>query len=83
MDNSKNIKENLIGIGNQYLKDLSFENPQTPGIFKTKSFKPEMDISVDIKANLIEEKNYEIVLFIKVVYQIENKVIFVIDFFTY
>ncbi len=78
MSNSENKIEYSIGIRNQYLKDISFENPQAPEIF-TKNIKPDVDISVDIKANIKEESIYEVILYLKVVYQFESKIIFMIE----
>jgi len=78
MTNYENKIEFALGIRSQYLKDISFENPQAPEIFK-KNIKPDIDISVDIKANLKEENLYEIILYFKVVYEFEEKIIFMIE----
>ena len=78
MNNYENKIEFALGIRSQYLKDISFENPQAPEIFK-KNIKPDIDISVDIKANLKEENLYEIILYFKVVYEFEEKIIFMIE----
>ena len=78
MNNYENKIEFALGIRTQYLKDISFENPQAPEIF-TKNIKPDIDISVDIKANLKDENLYEIILFFKVVYEFEEKIIFMIE----
>ncbi|MAR79373.1 MAG: protein-export chaperone SecB [Rhodospirillaceae bacterium] len=78
MNNYENKIEFALGIRTQYLKDISFENPQAPEIF-TKNIKPDIDISVDIKANLKDENLYEIILFFKVVYEFEGKIIFMIE----
>ena len=78
MTKYENKIEFALGIRSQYLKDISFENPQAPEIFK-KNIKPDIDISVDIKANLKEENLYEIILYFKVVYEFEEKIIFMIE----
>ncbi len=78
MNSSENKLEYSIGVRNQYLKDISFENPQAPEIF-TKNIKPEVDISVDIKANIKNENTYEVILYLKVIYQFESKIIFMIE----
>ena len=79
MNNTDKQKEHPIGIGSQYLKDLSFENPQAPEIFKNTNVKPDMDISVDIKANIKGEANYEVILILKVVYQYESQIFFIVE----
>tara|TARA_Y100001970_G_C14101755_1_gene785854 strand:+ start:304 stop:741 length:438 start_codon:yes stop_codon:yes gene_type:complete len=78
MSYSENKLEYSIGVRNQYLKDISFENPQAPDIF-TKNIKPDVDISVDIKANFKGDNIYEIILYLKVTYQFEGKIIFMIE----
>ena len=79
MNNPEKPKEYPIGIKNQYLKDLSFENPQSPEIFTQNNIKPKIDISVDIKANRKDENNYEIILVLKIDYQFEGNIIFLIE----
>ncbi len=79
MNKINDQKEHPIGIGTQYLKDLSFENPHAPEIFNNNNVKPDIDISVDIKANIKGEKNYEVVLVLKVVYQYESQIFFIIE----
>lgn len=44
-----------------YTKDISFEAPNTPGIFK-KEWKPEVKLDLDTRSNKLEESVYEVVL---------------------
>lgn len=53
-----------VTIGAQYIKDLSFEAPKTPGIFATlQNTAPDIKINVDVRANHIQDNTYEVVLF--------------------
>ena len=48
-----------------YTKDISFETPNSPGIFK-KEWKPEIKLDLDTRSNLVEENTYEVVLAVTV-----------------
>ncbi|MBC8242094.1 MAG: protein-export chaperone SecB [Alphaproteobacteria bacterium] len=52
-----------ITIGAQYIKDLSFEAPEAPGVFsKMQSEAPDIQINVDVRANHLQDNTYEVVL---------------------
>jgi preprotein translocase subunit SecB len=52
-----------LSITRQYIKDLSFENPNAPAIFSAYGEEgPELKVSVDIAANAIEDNSHEVVL---------------------
>lgn len=46
----------------QYLKDLSFENPNAPASLNTEGEGPNIDISVNVNANVLAENTYEVEL---------------------
>lgn len=48
-----------------YTKDISFETPNSPAIFK-KEWKPEIKLDLDTRSNLVEENLYEVVLAVTV-----------------
>ena len=52
-----------IGINRIYLKDLSFESPASPQIFREDS-RPEIKIDVSVRHQLIEASLYEVTLVI-------------------
>ncbi|MBL6932240.1 MAG: protein-export chaperone SecB [Rhodospirillales bacterium] len=55
-----------IQINAQYIKDLSFEAPATPGIFsKMQSEAPDVTINVDVNAHPVQERIFEIQLHIR------------------
>ena len=62
-----------------YTKDLSFEAPNTPEVFKAK-WAPELKLEIEISATpLPEEAFYEVVLHLTTHVTNENKPAFVID----
>ncbi len=50
-------------IHTQYIKDLSFENPNAPGIFTNpNSGQPALNISLDVRSKKLSERTFEVVL---------------------
>jgi len=54
-----------VGLISQYVKDLSFENPNAPAVFQTGS-QPKLDVGFNIGANQVGEDVHEVVLKIDV-----------------
>lgn len=52
----------LIQIQAQYIKDLSFENPNAPQSLRVGVPQPQVSIGVDIRTNTLGEGLYEVVL---------------------
>ncbi|WP_375270478.1 protein-export chaperone SecB [Sphingomonas sp.] len=53
------------GLISQYVKDLSFENPNAPAIYQNET-SPEINVQFDIGANQVGEEVHEVVLKIEV-----------------
>ena len=69
-----------ISINAQYIKDLSFEAPSAPNIFKKMQNEvPEMGINVNVWANLLKDNTFETVLGIKAECTIKDDVAFVLE----
>lgn len=50
-----------IFINAQYVKDLSFENPNTPGTIDLKD-EPNIEVNIDVRASKLNDGVYEVVL---------------------
>lgn len=77
----KNPQNDLphIAVNAQYIKDLSFENPQAPAILGNIR-NPQMDLALDLNiAKLPEENFFEVELNIEAKASHENQTIFIID----
>ena len=59
-DNSNTDRRILVHA--QYIKDLSFENPNAPQILMEGTTQPDVEISVNVGAQLIDENQYEVTL---------------------
>lgn len=73
--------EKQILLINQYVKDLSFENPNAPGSLMIGNKEPSINLNLDIKASKIneEESLYQTDLIINVHGRFDNKDTFVIE----
>lgn len=54
-----------INIVAQYVKDLSFENPNAPESLRAGAAAPQVQVNVDVRTNKIDDRNYEVILNVK------------------
>ena len=72
--------EQPLMINVQYIKDLSFEAPGAPMIFGLLSEEaPDININVNVSANPLQEKTFEVVLSIQAQCKIKKKVGFILE----
>ncbi len=83
-------EENIGAVGQtplvvhkQYLKDLSFESPNSPGILVPSQIRPEMDMNIllDVKKVKNEEKGqfYEVIMTVSASAKREDKTLFLVE----
>ncbi len=66
-------------INTQYLKDLSFEAPNSPQIFLEMKQAPEVSINIDVKALKIENNTFVVTLITNAEAKYEGKVVFICE----
>jgi preprotein translocase subunit SecB len=66
------------GLISQYVKDLSFENPNAPGVYQNTEA-PGIDVQFNIGAAQVGEEVHEVVLKIEVRAEADGKVAFIVD----
>lgn len=69
-------------VNGQYIKDLSFESPNSPGILgELQNAQPDVNVNVDTKAGKLEgaDNVYEVVLDIRAELKIGDKVGFMVE----
>jgi preprotein translocase subunit SecB len=69
----------VAGMISQYVKDLSFENPNAPAIYQ-KTTAPQIDVQFNIGAAQIGDDVHEVVLKLDIRAEIDGDVAFVVDF---
>ncbi|UZK66270.1 protein-export chaperone SecB [Sphingomonas sp. M1-B02] len=67
-----------VGVLSQYVKDLSFENPNAPAIYQQQAA-PAIDVQFNIGSGQVGEDVYEVVLKIEIKAQAEEQTAFLVD----
>lgn len=73
-----NNAQSEFAIQRIYVKDLSFEAPNTPDLFKSE-WKPEVNVDLNTAANQLETGVYEVVIRITVTTKIQDKTAYVAE----
>ncbi len=75
-----NGEDNLpaIGLISQYIKDLSFENPNAPVVYQWQEA-PQIDVQFNIRADTVGEDLHEVVLKIDIASKTDSGTQFVVD----
>ena len=71
--------EKRLSIGKIYLKDFSFESPQTPEVFRQADWKPQTDLNLRSGHTAIDEDHHEIVLTVTIEAKTDDKTFFLIE----
>ena len=67
-------------INGQYIKDFSFEAPNTPAVFeRLQKEMPEINVEVDINANSLGDNRFECALKIRAEAKIDDTVVYIIE----
>lgn len=67
-----------VGVISQYVKDLSFENPNAPAVFQWQG-QPQIDVGFNIGNEQVGDDVFEVVLKINVVAKSADKIAFQIE----
>ena len=54
-----------LQITAQYIKDLSFENPNAPSILTQRGQQPQVSVNVDVRTNALGSNTYEVILHLR------------------
>lgn len=77
-DNEQTTNERQFAIQRIYTKDLSFESPNAPDIFRGE-WKPENELSLNTKVNRLGDQIYEVVLTVTVNVKVGDKTAFIAE----
>ena len=75
----KSDSNRQILVHAQYVKDLSFENPNSPSVLIDGTNQPDVEITVNVGAKLINENQYEVTLNIVAKATSEETALFLVD----
>lgn len=68
----------MANVITQYVKDYSFENPNSPGVYQTQAA-PAVDVQFNIAANQVGDDVHEVVLRIEVKAEMDGRTAFLVD----
>ena len=68
-----------ITIGKIYVKDLSFESPQAPKVFKSGEWSPQTNLNLRSSHNELEDNQHEVVLTITIDAKEGDNTIFLVE----
>ena len=68
-----------VKINYQYIKDLSFEIPESPEVFLTQNLKPDINLSINIDAKRLSVNSFEVILKISADAKGNDKKIFICE----
>ncbi|KQS01833.1 preprotein translocase subunit SecB [Sphingomonas sp. Leaf357] len=67
-----------VGLISQYIKDLSFENPNAPAIYQNPEA-PQIDVQFNIASSQVGEDVFEVILKVEVRAESDTTVAFIVD----
>ena len=68
-----------LQISTQYVKDLSFENPNAPLIYAELQERPTLDVQIDVGARQLQDRLHEVALMMRVEAKVKDKVAFIVE----
>lgn len=68
-----------VTINSQYLRDLSFENPNAPQIFADNSAPPDINMGINVQTRVLAEHVHEVMLFLRLEAKVNGKVAFIAE----
>jgi preprotein translocase subunit SecB len=68
-----------LGVNTQYVKDLSFENPNAPQSLVPQASQPNIDVNVNVQARGLATNTYEVVLSITCTAKHEAMTAFIVE----
>ena len=78
--NGQNQQQPVLNVLAQYIKDLSFENPNAPRSLQNQGSKsPGININVNVNANPLSEQEFDVVLTLNTKAELEGKTLFNVD----
>ncbi len=77
-ENDQTNLERQFAVQRIYLKDLSFESPNAPEVFRGE-WKPQNELNLNTKVNRLDDQTYEVVLSVTVTAKVGDKTAFIVE----
>lgn len=76
---NQDAENSKLSIITQYVKDLSFENPQAPRALIQRNQSPTVNVGVNVNANPLSETDYDVLLTLNATAKHEDNVIYNVE----
>lgn len=77
-ENEQSTDERHFAVQRIYTKDVSFESPNAPDIFRGE-WKPQNDLNLNTKVNKLDERTFEVTLSVTVTTNVGEKTAFIVE----
>lgn len=74
-----NPPQGQFAVQKIYIKDISFETPHSPQIFREKEWNPNVNVELHTKTQKLEENTYEVVLILTVTAKLGDKSAYLVE----
>lgn len=71
--------QNQFSIQKMYLKDISFESPDSPAVFTFKQWEPQIELNINNANKKVSDEAYEVVLSITATVKNNEKTAFLVE----
>jgi preprotein translocase subunit SecB len=68
-----------LSVNAQYVKDLSFENPNAPQVLTQAQGRPQIEVAVDVRARNLTQSSYEVAVRIAATAKQTETTVFVVE----
>ena len=75
---NENQNQPQFALQRIYVKDLSFESPNSPVVFQ-EQWKPQVSLDLNTSHNKISDNQYEVILSLTVTAKVEEKVAYIVE----
>jgi preprotein translocase subunit SecB len=72
-ENASDTPEQVFVIQKVYTKDISFETPNTPEIFRNDDWQPNINLQLQSRSKQLEDNVFEIVLMVTVTAKVDDE----------
>ncbi len=78
-EQDKAVAEKQLSITKIYVKDFSFESPQSPGVFRSNEWSPKTSLNLRSTHTPVDDNFHEVVLTISVEAKDNDKTVFLVE----
>jgi len=79
MSEAQEQAQGQFSIQKIYIKDVSFETPNSPAIFANAKWEPEVNVQLNSRAVQMENNMHEVVLSVTITAKVEDKVAYLVE----